>query len=319
MPPRVRFIALLICCLVAAGCGSTKQHTVTEQLLSSDAVDRAVGQIDFTVLRGRKVYLDTSYVQPVKNIGFVNDRYIVSSLRQQMAAAGCQLQDAANDAEVIVEPRIGALGTDSHEVVYGIPSNNLLSSVASIAPNAPAVPVLPEISIAKKNEYMGAAKIAVFAYERESRDPLWQSGIAQAESNARDVWLLGAGPFQNGTIYDRTHFAGSEIELPLVYENRHREQRAEIGFEQAHVFTGEEEPETTASRRRDPQLRRASHEEQAEAAGDEEQPPADEADESSPADDPLTRRLLQHLGDDAQARRTESRSWYNPWWLLSRN
>ena len=185
MPHRFLSPALLMGLLLIAGCGTSKQHTVTEQLLSSDAVDRAVSQIDFTVLTGRKVYVDASYVQPIKNIGFVNDRYILSSLRQQMAAAGCLLQDSANDADVIVEPRVGALGTELHELVYGIPANNLLSNVTSLAPNAPTLPSIPELSVAKKNNHLGAAKIAVFAYERETREPIWQSGIAQSESRAR--------------------------------------------------------------------------------------------------------------------------------------
>ena len=56
-----------------------------------------------------------------------------------------------------------------------------------------------------------AAKVSVFAYDRETREPLWQSGIAQAGSSARDTWILGIGPIQYGTIYNGTRFAGKRF------------------------------------------------------------------------------------------------------------
>ena len=63
---------------------------------------------------------------------------------------------------------------------------------------------------------MGAAKIAVFAYHRETRQPVWQSGIARASSSAKDTWLLGAGPFQSGTIHKQPKFAGERLDIPLL-------------------------------------------------------------------------------------------------------
>ena len=45
-----------------------------------------------------------------------------------------------------------------------------------------------------------AAKIAAFAYDRETRTPLWQSGVNSSLATAKDTWVLGVGPFQGGTI-----------------------------------------------------------------------------------------------------------------------
>jgi hypothetical protein len=112
--------------------------------------------------------------------------------------------------------RLGALATDRHDVVYGIPASNGLSNAASLVPNAPMIPAIPEIAVAKRNDEMGAAKIAVFAYHRETRQPVWQSGIAQARSSAKDTWLLGAGPFQSGTIHRQPKFAGEKLDIPLL-------------------------------------------------------------------------------------------------------
>ena len=76
-----------------SGCGTTLTRGATEQLLISDAVDQTVASLDFSTLSGKTVYLDTRYIKNVKGMGFVNADYIISSLRQQMTAANCLLQD----------------------------------------------------------------------------------------------------------------------------------------------------------------------------------------------------------------------------------
>jgi hypothetical protein len=141
----------------------------------------------------------------------VNSDYVISGLRQQLTAAGCMLVDTKDTAEIICEARCGALGTDGNNVTYGLPASNLLSSASSMIASAPPIPTIPEISIAKREMKSAAAKISVFAYDRETREPLWQSGVAQAGSNARDTWFLGMGPLQYGTIYNGTRFAGKRV------------------------------------------------------------------------------------------------------------
>jgi hypothetical protein len=198
---------------IAAGCGVTKSNTATEQLLTSDAVDMAIAQIDFRPLAGQLVYFDVKYLQNHKGVGFTNAEYITSSLRQQMIGAGCLLQDDKESAEFVVEARIGALGSDSHDIVYGIPASNALSTAASVVTGTPAIPTIPEISFARKNDQSAAAKLGVFAYHRESKQRVWQSGMSVAKSTAKDLWFLGAGPFQSGTVYDGVQFAGSDLLL----------------------------------------------------------------------------------------------------------
>ena len=203
----VMVAAAIMCC----GCGTTREHQATEQLVVSDAVDRSVQDLDFRPLSGRKVYLDTSYLRHVKGPGFVNSEYVISALRQQILGAGCLMQDASNDADVIIEARIGALGADNHLVTYGIPENNALNSAARIIPNAPTIPTLPEIAVARREAREAAAKIAAFAYDRETRKPIWQSGVRHSVATAKDTWVLGVGPFQGGSIRDDTKLAGSQF------------------------------------------------------------------------------------------------------------
>lgn len=202
--------------LALPGCGTTKSVTATEQLLMSDAVDSTISKIDFRPLTGYKVYLDTTFMasagKPIPGVpmqtNLVTSDYVISSIRQQLTAAGCQIVDTKDVADIICEARCGALGTDGHNVTYGIPALNIFGGASSLMAAAPMLPTIPEVSFAKKEVKSAASKIAVFAYDRETREPLWQSGIAQAGSNAKDTWFLGIGPIQQGSIYRGPRFAG---------------------------------------------------------------------------------------------------------------
>lgn len=205
------------------GCGSTMQKMGTEQLLLSEAVDTAVGRLDFSTLSGRRVYLDRSYLQTMQTNNVVDANYIVSALRQQMVAAKCLIQENRDDAEIIVEPRVGSLGTDGHDVVYGLPQTTALSAAASAVSRMPFPPI-PELSLGRVNANLAVAKIAVFAYDRETREPVWQSGNSRAESTSRNTWIFGIGPIQRGSIYNGYAFAGNKFAGKSGDENEARRE-----------------------------------------------------------------------------------------------
>ncbi|MFV0444167.1 MAG: DUF6655 family protein [Planctomycetaceae bacterium] len=242
----LRDVAVVAVTLVLlAGCGTTQQSMATQQLLESDAVDAAVAQIDFSPLSGHQVYFDTAYIQDYKGIGFVNSSYVISGLRQQILAAGCELQESKDKAEFVIEGRLGTLGSDEHNVVYGIPKNNAINSVASAVPGSPSLPSIPELALAKKVSSQGAAKLALFAYHRESREPVWQSGLALARSSARDTWFMGIGPLQSGTIHrDKVRFAGRRVNFGLWPQPEGLTRGARFAsYESGAVFT----PQTDAA------------------------------------------------------------------------
>ncbi len=209
------YLLVIACCGLLSGCGTTKTKTGTDQLLMSNAVDLTVGELDFSDVAGETVFLDASYVKAVKGFGFVNADYIVSALRQQLFAHNCKLVDAADGADFIVEPRVGALGTDSQTITYGIPGNNSLGAFTALIPSVPTIPVLPEISVAKRDDNSGIAKISVFVYDKNDRQPIWQSGVNYARSTSNDMWIFGAGPLQWGTIYNEPKFAGHRIDMEV--------------------------------------------------------------------------------------------------------
>lgn len=219
--PRLLLLVLIVLLGALTGCGTIKGRTATEQLLVSDAVDQSVDQIDFTPLASEDVFLDVRFLKAVRGVGFVNSEYIISSIRQRMITANCRLTDSATEAKYIVEVRVGALGSDCHEVNYGVPGSQALNQTASLMSNAP-LPSVPEISLARTDSCRAAAKISLFAYERESREPIWESGTAQGISLAKSTWILGAGPFQEGDIYEKSEEMQT-IELPEIHDPQLRQ------------------------------------------------------------------------------------------------
>jgi hypothetical protein len=176
-------------------------RTATEMLLLSHAVDSAVSQIDFSPLAGRYVYIDATGLD--KDV--VDRAYLISLVRQQAAAAGAILQDERHKADYIVEIRSGGIGTDRHSVLVGTPALQLPSVVPGMPTN------IPEIALVKKNDQRGVAKIAVFAYNRHTGRAVWQSGNVESVSRLKDLWVLGAGPFSQGSIRKRPELAGEPL------------------------------------------------------------------------------------------------------------
>jgi hypothetical protein len=237
---QLRFLTATVLLGIAAGCGTTRwtdtARTATEQLLISDAMDRAVSRLDFRALAGRNVYLDaTPLAQATDHL------YLVSAIRQHMLASGCILKDKREEADYVVEARAGTVGTDKRELMFGVPA----VSVPANVPVAAVPSSIPEIPLVKRTEQRAVTKIALFAYNTKTGRPVWQSGSVPVESNARDVWVLGAGPFQRGTIYGGTKLAGDSLDIPLVGQGEDPgPERSDLAIADEAFFA---EPKTPAT------------------------------------------------------------------------
>ncbi len=205
--------------LTCFGCGTTRNtdttRAATEMLLVSQAVDKAVGQIDFTPMKGKAVFLDIAMID--KEV--VDKGYVISSLRQQLLAHGANVMEDKRDAVYVVEARVGAVGTDRHSLLFGSPQ----ITVPAIVPGIPTS--IPEIALYKRTDQKGVAKLAVFAYNRVTGRAVWQSGLVEDVSRLKDRWVLGSGPYSSGTILRNTELAGEELpplpQLPQIpYLNR---------------------------------------------------------------------------------------------------
>jgi len=222
------------------GCGINKSRLATEQLVVSEAVDKAVATIDFSVLSGKRVYFDTQYLDGVNMGPNGNVKYVVSSLRQQMMAYDLRLQEKPETAEFIVEGRIGVLANDGYEVTYGIPGNAAAASATVLLTTPVPVPApgMPELSLGRRNHQAGTAKVGLFAYDRVTREPVWQAGVKRGASDVRDTWFLGLGPYhyrpkpRRGLFQGKSEPHGAQVAAeslnaftsPVVFERAVRPQ-----------------------------------------------------------------------------------------------
>ena len=101
--------------------------TGTEQLLLTNAWDSALAKVDFRPLTGVPVYLDTT------NVAAVDQGWVVSSLHQAMLTQGVLLRTKPEQAQWIVEARVGAYGTDAYNVAGGPSPDHRSANLAGSA------------------------------------------------------------------------------------------------------------------------------------------------------------------------------------------
>jgi hypothetical protein len=179
-------------CFLFAGCTSTKSsstaRTGVEQLLISNAVDQSLDKIDFGALRGQKVLLEEKYID------CVDKAYVIGSVRHRVSRAGGQLVAKVDDANVVLEIRSGGVGTDTSDSFVGIPEIAL-----------PGLVTLPEVRLVSKLHQSGTAKIALVAYDAKTMQELGDGGVSLARSDDNNWFVMGVGPYQNGSIRQEIH------------------------------------------------------------------------------------------------------------------
>ena len=211
---RQAAVALAAClfCVVESGCGSTRTtgtaRTGTEQLLLTNAWDKALSKVDFRPLTGVPVYLDTA------NATAIDQGWVVSSLREAMLTQGVLLREKRETAQFIVEARIGAYGTDDDDFLVGIKQTTIPATVTGIPTGT-----IPELPLFKRTRQQAVAKLALFAYDRASGQMVWRSGTMLDSSDNKDVFVGGFGPINSGSIRDGAEVAGIKIPLPTEGSN----------------------------------------------------------------------------------------------------
>lgn len=173
--------------LLAVGCTSASSsntaRTGTEQLLVSNAVDQALSKVDFQAFGEHKVFVDDKYLE------CVDKNYVLSSVRHRVLMQGAQLVPKPEDAELVLEIRSGAVGTNTANSFLGIPQIQI-----------PGMFSTPEIKLINRVNQTGTAKIGLVAYDAKTHQVLGDGGVSLAKSDENNWYVFGIGPWQNGTV-----------------------------------------------------------------------------------------------------------------------
>lgn len=230
MTSGCRFAGLLLAVL-ACGCTSARTtntaRTAREQILVSNAVDRALAKIDFAAFQGTNIYIEEKYLD------CVDKGYIIGSIRHRAMVNGASLVGKPEDADVVLEIRSGAVGTDTADSFLGMPEIVL-----------PGMLTLPEVRLIARNNQSAMAKIGLVAYDAKTKRLLGDGGVSSSLSRDNNWYVLGVGPYQNGEIR-------SEIQRTTGRQpgQPYQELPVSVAFEQPagaperFQLTGDERPE----------------------------------------------------------------------------
>lgn len=247
-------VALMV---LMSGCAASKSsntaRTATEQMLISNAVDQSLNKVDFSPFAGHNVYLVDKYVD------CVDKSYVISSVRHRILTAGGIMVDDPTRAEIHVELRSGAVGTDTAESFVGIPEVTV-----------PGMLTLPEVRVLTRSSQIGTAKLGLVAVDARTGRVLGTGGTSLAQSDTQNWFVMGVGPFRTGTInYEvdaSTTGAAARIRnwLPASvafqsppaldagdrqYAGSDENAATPVNFEKARASTSEEAVENSAPRR----------------------------------------------------------------------
>ena len=209
--PRRHCPAGLLACrarLAVSGCGTVKTSGTARTGDRATAADQRLGlgapEGRLPAAAGVPVYLDTT------NVTAVDQGWVVSSLRQAMLTQGVLLRPKPEQAQWIVEARVGAYGTDEYNWLLGIPQTTIPQTVTGHArgddPRDPAD---------QEDRPAGRGQARPLRLRPRSGQLVWNSGTMLATSTAKDVYVGGVGPIQSGSIRPRDRVRRHQAPAPL--------------------------------------------------------------------------------------------------------
>jgi hypothetical protein len=203
MPRALRALAAVFFAMLATACTSVSQtgssRSGTEQLLLTGAWDSALGTVDFSPLAGRHVYVDPDYVT-------VNDKeWILSSIRRALVRQGVFLQNNKDKADVMLEPALGAYGTDQRDCTSGLPPIGITPSMFGPTVSGGSTSST-SLNFTQSKKQDAVVKAAFFAYDAKTGVMLWESGEVFDAQGVRDQYFFGSGPYRASSVPDAVRY-----------------------------------------------------------------------------------------------------------------
>jgi len=154
-----RAAATVLLLLALGACSTLREsepgRTATEQLIFSTAIDRVCDQLALELPAGSKVFVDATFVEGT------DSKYLVASLRDRILRRGGNLVAARDQADLVFEPRVGALSVDRKKTLVGIPAIPIPIPLAGQL-------TLPELALFKRDRRQGVVKLALTSYDAKS-------------------------------------------------------------------------------------------------------------------------------------------------------
>jgi hypothetical protein len=125
---RTIAVCLLLWLAVAGGCTTIRitdpDHTADELYLENVASKLAVDQVSASVLRDRRVYIDSTYLTAATQPSD-QQQFLIGELRAKLLLTGVRLTPQRKDAEIILELRSQGTSVNHMEFLLGVPASTV--------------------------------------------------------------------------------------------------------------------------------------------------------------------------------------------------
>ncbi len=197
-PSRYTALFMLPLILILCSCATIRitdpPRTADEEFLQNVATDLAISQISVSVLRDRRVYVDSRYLTAATQPSDEH-QYLLGALRAKLLLGGARLTSERKNAEIVMEVRSQGISINHTSYLLGLPS----SSIGGIFTGGIAG-TTPEIALVKTEKQHGFASVAFVAYWADTGELVGASGPFVGRTIRDDYWFFGYGPETHGNI-----------------------------------------------------------------------------------------------------------------------
>lgn len=191
---------LAVLCACSTPWVTDTPRSAVEQYLISTTVDRCVGFANFMEYMDKKVFMDYEYFAPQ-----VDKPYAQGVLETRLASFGLVVTKKVEEADIIVQPLCGVLGTDHNKFFIGTPALPIpvMDTTLSV--------VIPEIPIFMKFTRKAYGKFTFNIYNAKDRK-LIKSVVGVKSSAVYNNWIVCLIPFRTNdmnlqnTVEGETYF-----------------------------------------------------------------------------------------------------------------
>lgn len=176
--------AALVATTLLAGCASTKAQpggrlSPSEQVLASEAVDRAVERLEWPDVDGERVFLSVAAPS-----GDPEKLYLQNAITAELVERGAVLAPDAESARYAVLVLADAVGVEETSAFFGLP-----------ATQSALIPIgLPEIALYDSSRARGYARVEVVLTDLKQGGIVGRSGPVAGETylQKRKILLFGS-------------------------------------------------------------------------------------------------------------------------------
>ncbi len=170
----ILFASLLLPSVI--GCATsariTPPRSAWEQILSTEAIDRAMAQIEWPDLRGKTVLV--SLGAPDEGATSPSDReYLKRNVQVALADRGALVVSELDQAELVLTVLVGAIGLDISGRFFGV-----------LGTSGGFIPItIPELALFKRTRLEGFAKTEIALIDHKTGGVIHRSGPVQGSTH----------------------------------------------------------------------------------------------------------------------------------------